>query len=171
VTTKIPPRLAWAVEILAVQGDDHLLEIGCGRGVAVSLICEKLTTGTITALDRSAKAIAAATARNERCIAAGRARFHAAALADAALGGEQFNKVFAVNVNVFWLKPARELAALRTLLAPDGALYLFYDPPAPSKAGEIIGKVRANLEGGGFVVGEALMGEAGMCVAASLARA
>jgi cyclopropane fatty-acyl-phospholipid synthase-like methyltransferase len=50
---KAAERLVWAVEMLAVQPDDHLLGIGCGHGVAVSLVCEQLDTGTITAIDRS----------------------------------------------------------------------------------------------------------------------
>lgn len=38
-------RLAWVVDSLDVQPGDRLLEIGCGHGVAVSLIGEKADLG------------------------------------------------------------------------------------------------------------------------------
>lgn len=75
-------RLLWAVETLAVEPTDHVLEIGCGHGVAVSMICDKLTGGKITGIDRSAKAV-----------------FRATTLDAADLEGARFNKIFAVNVN------------------------------------------------------------------------
>lgn len=69
---KIPERLKWAVESLGLSGDEAILEIGCGRGVAVSLACPKLHDGKITAIDRSATAINAARERNAAALAAGR---------------------------------------------------------------------------------------------------
>ncbi|MGH9223125.1 MAG: class I SAM-dependent methyltransferase [Acidimicrobiales bacterium] len=54
----------WAVELLDVAPDDRILEAGCGPGVATALVCERLTTGQITAIDRSAVAIDRAKARN-----------------------------------------------------------------------------------------------------------
>lgn len=41
----VPERVAWAVDMLNVAPDDQLLEIGCGAGQAVSLICQRLDTG------------------------------------------------------------------------------------------------------------------------------
>lgn len=63
---KIAERLQWAVDTLSAASTDHLLEIGCGHGVAVSLVCERLTSGTITAIDRSEKMINLARKRNRQ---------------------------------------------------------------------------------------------------------
>src|SRR3954449_12943420 len=70
---KASERFLWAVDTLEVRPTDRLLEVGCGHGIAVSLVCERLTTGTITAIDRSPKMIAMATRRNREHVDAGRA--------------------------------------------------------------------------------------------------
>ena len=124
---KASERFVWAVDTLEVHPADRLLEVGCGHGVAVSLVCERLTTGTITAIDRSPKMIEMATRRNREHVDAGRAVLEAIALEDADLGDRRFDKVFAFNVAPFWLQPKEALGIVRRHLAPDGALYLFWD--------------------------------------------
>jgi SAM-dependent methyltransferase len=92
---KASERFVWAVDTLEVRPADRLLEVGCGHGVAVSLFCERLTTGTITAIDRSPKMIEMATRRNREHVDAGRAVFEAIALEDADLGPDG-------AVYIFW---------------------------------------------------------------------
>ena len=49
-TRAVPERLLWAVKVLGLGPDDHLLEIGCGSGAAVALICEQLVGGRTVAI-------------------------------------------------------------------------------------------------------------------------
>jgi len=152
-------RIRWAVEVLSVEPADRLLEIGCGNGAAVSLICRKLAAGTVTAIDRSDRMIALAARRNETYAAAGRACFLTAGLLEADLPRGAFDKIFAVNVNLFWMKPRRELDVVRELLAPDGTLYLFNQPPSAGRLPDIAGRMRRNLLDAGFAVRDVLVGE------------
>jgi cyclopropane fatty-acyl-phospholipid synthase-like methyltransferase len=132
VTKAVPEHVRWAVERLSPGPDDQLLEIGCGPGGAVKMICERLVGGRIVAIDRSATAISRATQRNAEHITAGRAVLRTVALeelqpSDVLAGAERFDKIFAMNVNLFWVRsPTKELDLIERLLGPDGALYLFY---------------------------------------------
>jgi hypothetical protein len=120
----VPKRLRWAVQQLNIAPDDEILEIGPGPGASVSLICEQLATGRITAIHRSAIAIQRAAKRNASCVASGKAVLQQLDLADIdlvrrALAGRRFDKVFAVNVNLFWVRPAdAELQPSRTCYVP-----------------------------------------------------
>jgi SAM-dependent methyltransferase len=159
---KTAERLVWAVDVLAVEPTDRLLEIGCGQGVAVSLVSEKLDGGTITAIDRSQKMIETARKRNAAHVASGVASFQTASLDQADLDNARFDKIFAINVGVFLRgQPTRELTILRDHLAPKGRLYLFHEPPPASTAPPITGSVLAVLASNGFTVTEILAQDLG----------
>src|SRR3954453_882183 len=127
MASKASERLAGAVDPPALDPADRVLEVGCGHGVAVSLVCESLTSGRITAIDRSQKMVEMAKRRNREHIAAGRAVLKNAAVGKADFGDERFDKVFAFNVAPFWLQPKETLAIVRQHLAPDGMVYIFWD--------------------------------------------
>ncbi|GAB2838503.1 class I SAM-dependent methyltransferase [Streptomyces deserti] len=147
----VPDRLTWAVEVLDPAPGDRVLEVGCGRGVAVALICARLTTGTVTGVDRSATAVEAARQRNADAVTEGRAVFHALPLEAADFADDSFDRILAVNVNLFWVRsPDRELAALRRWLAPGGTLCLCWEPPDARRAEEIAGKVAPAVASHGF---------------------
>ncbi|MEV4894033.1 class I SAM-dependent methyltransferase [Nonomuraea sp. NPDC055795] len=144
----VPARLTWAVDTLDVRPGERILEIGCGRGVAAELLCDR--GARVTALDRSATAIKAAELRNRRHLDAGLAVFRLGALEDG-IGDGGYDKVFAVNVNLFWTRsPAGELGLIRNALTGRGALYVFYEPPGRTE--ELAEKVGGALAAGGFHV-------------------
>jgi SAM-dependent methyltransferase len=127
MASKPSERFVWAVNTLALDPADRVLAVGCGHGVAVSLVCERLTSGRVTAIDRSKKMIEMAARRNREHVASGRAVLMTAALENADFGGERFDKIFAFNVAPFWLQPKQALGTVRRHLARDGAFYLFWD--------------------------------------------
>ena len=152
-------RFVWAVETLALDPSDRVLEVGCGHGVAVSLVCERLTSGRITAIDRSEKMIEMAARRNREHVAHGRAVLRTTALENADLGTERFDKVFAFNVAPFWLKPKEALAVVRRHLAPGGTVYVFWDARHTHPGGprELAERLSERLRSGGFAVSDLLV--------------
>ena len=153
----IPDRIRWAVETLAVDTSDQLLEIGGGSGVAASLICPLLHTGRLHLIDRSTAAIERTRRRNEEHIATGRLTLETVELAEFDAGNAHFDKIFAVNVNIFWTTPAtRELAQVRKAIAPSGRLFLFYETPSAGRARQVAERVAKVLRATGYVEPENL---------------
>jgi ubiquinone/menaquinone biosynthesis C-methylase UbiE len=122
-------RLRSVVDRLDVWPDDRVLEIGCGQGVAATLVCQLLDTGRLTAVDRSEKMIEAAARRNAMYVEAGKAEFIVAALEDLDLADRRFDKIFAVRVGLFHRDPDRARGLAERWLAPGGTLAAFFDSP------------------------------------------
>ncbi|WP_157985116.1 class I SAM-dependent methyltransferase [Lentzea terrae] len=122
-------RLRGVVDQLAIRPGDRVLEIGCGQGVAATMVCQLLSTGTLTAIDRSTKMVEAATRRNAGYVASGKAEFLIASLEDMNLGDRRFDLVFAVRVGLFHRDPERAHSLLQPWLAPGARVCAFYDVP------------------------------------------
>jgi SAM-dependent methyltransferase len=153
VGTAIPDRVQWAVDRLDVRPDQRILDVGCGPGVAAGLIADRLGTGIVIGIDRSATAIARAVKRNTMHIAAGRAQFTRADLARYEQAGPPFDSVVAMNVNVFWTGPAvDEWRRIGELLAPTGRLFLFYGygPGDPTRNRDLAGPLTVALNDRGY---------------------
>jgi ubiquinone/menaquinone biosynthesis C-methylase UbiE len=127
-------RLRSVVDRLDVCPDDRVLEIGCGHGVTATLVCERLEGGRLTAVDRSAKMIEAATRRNAAFVEAGRAEFLVADLEDLDLVERRFDKILAIRVGLFHREPERARAIAEKWLAPGGSVFVFFDEPSASGA-------------------------------------
>lgn len=167
---RIPERVIWAVDRLNIRPTDDVLEIGCGPGVAAALVVERLEQGTITAIDRSATAIARARERNRAAIDDGTAAFRAMSLEDVSSAADllnasleddrsaesSFDVAFAINVNLFWVRPAHaDVDRLVRLLRPLGRLHLIWEPPDAGRAQQIADRVGSLLSERGLTPGVA----------------
>ncbi|WP_448613806.1 SAM-dependent methyltransferase [Modestobacter sp. URMC 112] len=136
-------RLRWAAEVAAPRPGDRVLEVGCGHGVLLGLLADRVTEGLVVGLDRSPTMTAAASARNREAVAAGRVRLRTAALLDLDLDAGAFDLVVAVHVGAFWRPLAHEYATVRRVLAPAGRLLLVTQPLQPRDAAEAADRVGA----------------------------
>ena len=131
---QIPPRLMWAVELMDPQPGDNILEIGCGAGAGAELICARLTTGKLFAIDRSESGVDRTRRRNQKYVDAGRLTVRQIDLATLRVPVKRLHKVFAFNVNLFWVRAVRRRggAAARAGAARAARSTSSTRPPSPS---------------------------------------
>lgn len=151
----IPSRIVRALDLLAPKATDRLLEVGCGSGKAALHLAATRTFAHLLAIDRSPVAIQAAKAalpRDHR----DRVAFRLASLAAFDAGRAAFDRIFAINVNLFWLDAAREVPVVEGALKPGGRLLLFYTPPVAAKMRRMVAGVAAQLDGSGLGIEDVL---------------
>src|SRR5690349_22628359 len=149
----IPARIRWAVDFIDVHPNDHILEVGCGPGAGAELICSRLETGKLFAIDRSESGVDRTKRRCARFIEAGRLTVCQIDLATLRVPVKRLNKVFAFNVNLFWVRDCQdELALLHERVVPGGAVYLFYEAARPELVPNMVKKASAALQQAGFRV-------------------
>jgi protein-L-isoaspartate O-methyltransferase len=151
-SSTVPRRILFALDRLEPVARDHVLEIGCGNGMAAAQMQATKAFGFLLAIDRSATAVAAARLRNAAAIAQGRIDVRHYALAELPPAHRRFDLAFAINVNLFWRGATRDLIALRRQLASRGRLLLVWEPPAAGQASTIRKAATALLSDNGFVV-------------------
>jgi SAM-dependent methyltransferase len=152
VAAGVSARLAWAAELAAPRPGDHVLEVGCGHGVLLSLLADRLTTGLVVGLDRSAAMTDAAARRNASAVARGRVAVRTAELLDARLEAGWADLVVAVHVGAFWRPPAAEYGVVREVLAADGRFLLVDQPLQPGTTEDRTARVAALAEPHGLSV-------------------
>src|SRR6476620_10656776 len=153
VVQTIPARIRWAVELMDVQPADHVLEIGCGPGAGAELICSRLETGRLFAIDRSESGVDRTKRRNAKYVDAGRLTVRQIDLATLRVPVKRLHKVFAFNVNLFWVREcADEVALLHERVLPGGAVFLFYEANRAELVPNMVAKASAALRDGGFRV-------------------
>ena len=127
---QLSPRLAALVDALPLRPDLRVLEVGCGPGAAARAVADRLTTGQVLAVDRSATAVEQAVRAAAGRPDDGRLRFRHVAAEDLALepGEQPYDLVFAFRVGALDGRHpalgARVLERLAAVTTPDARLYV-----------------------------------------------
>jgi protein-L-isoaspartate O-methyltransferase len=161
-------RLGWAVDLLDPQPGQRVLEIGCGAGLAVALLGDRLERGCVVAVDRSAAMVAAARRRNAAQVSAGKVVVLEGRLGEVNLGVEVFDAIFAFNVSDLLRVDCPELRNLPGLLKAGGRVVFCHQPPTRGKEG-LLGQHQAeSLRANGFMVLDVLTKDFGPVSAAAV---
>ena len=121
-------RNAFTIDLLEIEPDDDVLELGYGPGLAIELASRRIVGGRIIGIDHSAVMQRQATRRNAAAIAAGKVRLLVGDLLDPSNPLPSFDKIYSVNVVQFWPEPRQIFAELSRRLKPGGRIATTYMP-------------------------------------------
>jgi ubiquinone/menaquinone biosynthesis C-methylase UbiE len=147
-------RNQWTIELLDVQPNDRVLELGCGPGVGLKASTTRATHGQVIGIDHSATMIAQARKRLASAVAAGRLELRVGGLETIPALGGGFDKVYFVNVVQFLPDMAAAYRMLLDALKPGGKLATTYQPrtknPTREDALKMADRVRDAMAAAGF---------------------
>jgi len=126
--------IARVCDILNVQDDDTVLEIGCGAGYAVKTIAEKNSVCRVDAIDFSPMMLKRARKNVNRYLNPARVRIFDGKFGTFGLFDTAYSKIFAINVIYFWDDLSAMFSRVFGLLKPGGYFVIFMSSPERLKA-------------------------------------
>jgi SAM-dependent methyltransferase len=113
------------VKDLNVHTNDKILEIGYGPGFGINLIAEKCESCIIHGIDFSKLMYKRASERNKKYIDDKKVKLFVGDFLKDKIDGDNYDKVFCVNVVYFWDELQQPFERIRSLLKK-GGLFCFY---------------------------------------------
>jgi SAM-dependent methyltransferase len=134
----------WAMELLALQPAERVLEVGFGPGELVRRMIQRVPRLFVAGVDPSELMVAQASARNAGAIAWGQAVLRLGSADQLPYPDASFDKAVTVNSIQFWPDMTQGLREVGRVLRPGGRLVIvLLDHRAPDVAA--IDVVRAEL--------------------------
>jgi ubiquinone/menaquinone biosynthesis C-methylase UbiE len=118
------PMNRLTAELLDVQPDDHILEIGFGPGSLIQMLASHAARGFVAGVDHSEIIVKQATRRNEAFVRAGRVEVKEGSVSKLPFPDDRFTKVCAVNSFHLWPSPEADVQEVRRVMKRGGLLLL-----------------------------------------------
>lgn len=148
-------RNEWTVELLELSSTDHVLEIGCGPGLALAATLARVPYGRVLGIDHSDVMIRQARHRNRRAIASGALDLLVGGLDQLDGIAPRFDKIYWVNVVQFLPDKVAAFKSLRSVLRPGGRCATTHMPRLSganrAAAIESAVEITQSLEAAGFI--------------------
>jgi SAM-dependent methyltransferase len=124
------PMNRLALEILQLQPDDHVLEVGFGGGDLIARMARIVTRGHITGVDFSIDALEVCRKRFNTLIKIGTIELQCASVESLPFDADTFAKACTANTIYFWPDPLAALGQIHRVLKKNGTLLVCFSPRA-----------------------------------------
>lgn len=123
-------RSRWTIDLLDIQRNDRVLEIGCGPGVALAMAIEKAEPGLVVGLDHSPVMIAQARRRNRAALRRKALELHLGDIDDLERFSRSFDRVYSSNVAQFFPDKEAAFRLIAAAMSPGGTIATTHQPRA-----------------------------------------
>ena len=114
-------------DLMCVQIDDRIIEIGCGTGKLIYKMAQKMDKGLIEGVDFSRAMVSVAQKRNKKNIAKGKVKILEGDFDNMPYEKEKFSKACSVNTLYFLPSPVYTANKIADILKPDGIFILAFE--------------------------------------------
>ncbi len=114
-------------ELMSVQENDHILEIGFGTGKLIYDMAKQIDNGLIEGIDFSSTMVSMAQNRNKNHIAVGKVKILKGNFDEIPYKKDSFNKACSVNTLYFWPEPENTAQKIADILKPGGKFVLAFE--------------------------------------------
>jgi ubiquinone/menaquinone biosynthesis C-methylase UbiE len=114
-------------DLMSVQTDDCIIEIGSGTGKLIYKMAQKIDKGLIEGIDFSSAMVSVARKINKNDIAKGRVKILEGDFNNVPYEKEKYSKACSVNTLYFWPSPMHTAKKIADILKPDGKLILAFE--------------------------------------------
>lgn len=116
----------WTLQLLNIQENDRILEIGTGRGITLSKVAEKLDRGKVYGVDASRHMVKYAKRKHKKLAEQDKAVFTLGEAEHLPFEDRSFNKLFTVQT-IYYLKDIEQvMKEVYRVLQVDGEVFLSF---------------------------------------------
>lgn len=117
-----------ALELLGIDPNDRVLEIGFGHGRTIARAATLASAGFVAGVEVSAAMLQMATRYNQHLIKAGRVALHLTQSSAIPYPDRSFDRILAVHTLYFWTEPLVHLLEIFRVMKDDARLVLCFTP-------------------------------------------
>ena len=136
---------AWGFSHLDLQGNEQVLDCGCGGGANVAVFLRMVDEGHVTGLDYSTVSVAKARKVNSAAIAAGRCSIVQGNVQELPFDDGGFDVVTAFETVYFWPELPRCFGEMHRVLKPGGVFMITNEANGRTKSHEKWQKIVDNM--------------------------
>jgi ubiquinone/menaquinone biosynthesis C-methylase UbiE len=153
---------AWVTDLLEVQSNDSVLEVGFGPGVVIQRLATLASSGRVAGVDPSSEMVQQARARNPTAVESRRIDLRDGSVERLPFDDDTFDKALAINSMQVWPDAALGLREVRRVMKPGGRIALGFTPYSGQPN---LGLAEA-LTAAGFAEADVVESDEGFCALA-----